>query len=220
MHVLLLLLMVPPAHADDYADARARLRTRQQELAARAEAKEDRASLRTEARAVVSAAIRDELVPAWLGTPWEFYGQSQTPREGAIACGHWLATVMEHAGFDVPRQRLGEQASEWIVRTFAPHGPVKTWWRVDRDVPLQWVRKQGAGVYLLGLSYHAAMLVHDGERVQVCHASPWAEIAVMCEDPERSAAMVSTVYVVGPALSDAAMDAWIDGRALPIRKRR
>lgn len=205
--------------ADDYATARASLADTQTRLRARRARGESAAALRTEAHAALLSALSAELIPAWYGTPWDFWGQTEVPGEGAIACGHWLATLMAHAGFEVPQEALGQQASELIVRTFAPAGPVKTWWRVDREVPVRWVQDQGPGVYLLGLASHAALLLHDGESVRVCHASPWEDPQVLCEDPASSVAMVSKIYVVGPALSASALDAWIAGRALPIGKR-
>src|SRR5579859_7168832 len=51
------------------------------------------------ARTVVFASIRDTILPAWSGTPWDFYGTAERPREGTIACGYFVATVLRDAGF-------------------------------------------------------------------------------------------------------------------------
>ena len=63
--------------------------------------------------------VRDELIPPWVGTEWAFYGTTQTPGEGEIACGYFVSTVLRDAGVKVERVKLAQQASEYIVKTFA-----------------------------------------------------------------------------------------------------
>jgi hypothetical protein len=153
--------------------------------------------------------------PAWSGTPWNFYGTSTTPKDGTIACGYFVTTVLEHAGFRVERKRLAQQASAYIVSTMA-RGRHVEWLRHLK--PAQVVAKVrerfGDGLFLVGMDYHVGFLRIDGERVAFCHSSILGPAAVACEDPLISGGFASNVYVVGDALSDAAIDDWLAGRAI------
>jgi hypothetical protein len=44
--------------------------------------------------------IIGDILPAWVGTPWSYSGTAETPGSDPIACGHFVARVLEEA--DVP----------------------------------------------------------------------------------------------------------------------
>ena len=71
---------------------------------------------------------RDELLPAWDGTPWDFHGTSQAPREGKIACGYFVSTTLLHLGLQVERVRMAQQASELIVKSLVSTNPIRRSW--------------------------------------------------------------------------------------------
>src|SRR5439155_7363595 len=121
------------AAAPPYTDVVARIERARRALAAeRAGDGEARAARRDRARRVLVAALVDDLVPAWAGTPWDYYGTSTKPRQGAIACGYFVTTVLEHLGLRLPRARLAQQASEVIVRSLVVgDGPILRYRDVD-----------------------------------------------------------------------------------------
>src|SRR5262245_2869906 len=82
-----------------YGELRARIEARRVALAATGD--------REAARDVLLHAVADDLVPAWIGTTWDFWGTTATPREGSIACGHFVGTVLRDAGFRVDRLAVG-----------------------------------------------------------------------------------------------------------------
>ncbi|MCO4768669.1 MAG: hypothetical protein KDA24_01470 [Deltaproteobacteria bacterium] len=176
----------------------------------------DKVSVRDEARDYLARTIRQDLIPPWYGTPWEFYGTSQTPGEGSIACGYFVSTVLQDAGLRVARVQLAQQASEHIVRTFADRGEVAyTYGRAPLEV-VRDVKKRGAGLYSIGLDYHVGLLSWDGEGpVEMCHSSVLAPGTVICEDAVQAEAMLSHVHVLGPVLSDRVVEAWIKGKGVP-----
>ena len=45
--------------------------------------------------------IFNEIFPAWYGTGWDFYGTTETPKQGKIACGYFVTTVLRDAGVKV-----------------------------------------------------------------------------------------------------------------------
>ncbi len=112
-----------------------------------------------------------ELAGQWLGTPWDFNGITQKPREGKIACGYFVTTLLRDAGFDVERSRLGQQASEVIARTMTS----REFMRSRSGEPLAdfvaACRQHAPGVYLAGLDFHTGYLVNDGAELWFVHAA-------------------------------------------------
>lgn len=218
--LLLLALLGAPDAGPPPRDYRARVaavEARRTALASRlSRSPRARREVLDEARLALADGIREELIPAWLGTPWDFYGTSETPGEGRIACGYFVSTVLRDAGVRVDRAPLARQASERIVQTLCPEERI---WRF-RDAPVSQVvgkvRREGPGIYVVGFDAHVGFLVHDGAAVRFCHASVCAPAAVTCEDPETAPCFVSRYHVVGKLGSDAMVEDWLRGRSRPI----
>lgn len=180
-----------------------------------------REKARREARKLLTASLRDELFPAWFGTPWAFYGTSTTPGSGTIACGYFVSTLLEHAGLRVERRPLAQQASEYIVKTFADEGQIGRFRKGDRSAVTRWVAGQPDGIYAVGLDFHTGLLVKRGSEVEFCHSSFVTEVpAVQCNDPREDPGFVSNYHVVGPVFTDRVVDAWLDGTAIPTYRPR
>lgn len=205
---------IPRSYAsrlDDVAQARARLAVRWKEAPPRA-----RAAILDSARALAFHAVTDEILPAWEGTPWAFYGTTETPGEGSIACGYLVTTVLRDAGFHVERARLAQQPSERIVKTFAREKEILRFRHAEAGAVVRDVRREmGDGLYLVGLDYHVGLLVLDGGRADLCHSAVLPPAHVVCEPAVSSGGFVSDYRVVGPVLDDARVTDWLEGRAIP-----
>jgi hypothetical protein len=202
----------------DYQDARRHLETRRLELAASLRRAPSRA--RIEARDALLAYFETSAFPAWEGTKWNFYGTSTMPREGTIACGYYVTTVLEQAGFRIQRVRLAQQASAVVVSTMA-RGTKVEWLRPEGNAEaVAMIRDRfGDGLYVVGFDFHVGFLRLEGDRAAFCHSS-WIEPgAVTCEDPVASAAFGSTLYVVGDVLNELVLDDWLLGRSIPLKRR-
>lgn len=198
-----------------YADRVASLEAKRVALAARARAGED---VHDEARAALLAAIRQDLLPAWFGTPWEFYGTTTEPGQGTIACGYFVSTVLEDAGFHVERVSLAQQPAENIIKTLVPPEAIRRFRnRPVREV-VDHVAAGGEGLWIVGLDYHVGFLYSDGSRVEMCHSSYLDSATVVCEPALTSGAMVSDYRVVGRLFEGPMLDAWLRGGALPTLK--
>jgi hypothetical protein len=171
------------------------------------------------ARSELSRALVEDMFPPWFGTRWDFNGTSETPGEGFIACGYFVTTLLRDAGFRVQRIRLAQQASEQIVTSLAP--PERTWRFRSRSIEevLEGIRAQGEGLYVVGLDYHVGFLVHRGDAMDFCHSSFLDTAVVACEPAATSAGMASTYYVIGDVLTDSMLERWLQGRAIPTRRR-
>lgn len=200
-----------------YAERKTALESTRTSLAARyaVASGEERAAVVKEAREAVLKSVTTELFPAWYGTPWEFYGTTETPGEGTIACGYFVSTVLRDAGFRVERVKLAQQASEHILLSFTPS---KTLSRFSDKPVTDVVAKVAAGgesLWIVGLDYHVGFLWNDGSDVWMCHSSYLGAAGVVCEDAATSPAMESRYRVVGRLLADDMMDAWLQGKAIP-----
>lgn len=209
--LLVLSLLLGATPGEDYQTARAALENRRVELAASWKQKPKEARLA--ARKTVLSYLDDAAFPAWKGTPWEFYGTSTTPREGTIACGYFVTTVFEQAGFKIERVYLAQQASAVLVNTFARGSKVEWLRPADNADAVKQIRARFKdGLVVIGFDYHVGFLRLEGERAEFCHSSYLEPGVVTCEDPLPAGAFASRVYVVADALSDTMLDDWMNGR--------
>lgn len=197
-----------------YEQARAELASRRTELSATWKKRPNEA--RQEARTTLLAYLENSAFPAWEGTTWDFYGTTTTPREGKIACGYYVTTVLEQAGFRLKRVLLAQQASAWLVETVA-RGTRVDWIRPagNREAVEEIRRRFGDGLYVIGFDYHVGFLRLEGDRAAFCHSSFIEPGSVTCEDPVPAGAFASRTYVVADALNDRLLDDWILGRDVP-----
>lgn len=204
-----------------YAQARADLDATRQTLAA--QWPKDKAATRKKAKQALLEYLDGQAFPAWSGTPWAFYGTSTTPKEGTIACGYFVTTVLEQAHLRIERVRLAQQASAFLVSTLA-RGSAVEWLRpTDVNEALREMKRRFPdGLLVVGFDLHVGFIRLEGERAQFCHSSYLEPGVVTCEDPLTAGAFVSGVYVVADALNDALLDDWVLGRSVPsvLPKRR
>jgi hypothetical protein len=208
--VLVLTLGSSPV-ADRYFEAAQQLDLKRSELAKLPDVKALPA-----ARKALLGAFDAELFPAWEGTPWQFYGTSQTPREGAIACGYYVTTLLRDAGFKIERVRLAQQASEHIVKTFAEEKDIQRFRRAAlSDVLAQVRQKHGEGLFIVGMDLHVGLLRLTQDKALLCHSAVLEPSHAVCHDALTSPGMISQYHVVGPVLSDARVRDWLRGTAMP-----
>ena len=212
----------PPSAATGYDGAVARLAADRAALATGYRGAKDakaREALVARARARLLDAIDRELVPAWFGTPWEFYGTSEQPGKGTIACGYFVSTVLRDAGLRVPRVLLAQQASEHIVQTLTPEPRIVRLRNLSQEEVVRQARARGDGLYVIGLDFHVGFLHIEGASARFCHSSYLGARVVVCEKAEDAPAMGSSYYVIGDALGDERVVDWLLQRAIPVRRR-
>ena len=212
----LALVLVLACHAEaraDYGEVRARLETKRVALAK--DFDKHPAKAIAAARTLIVETLRDDLLPAWNGTTWAMNGTSQVPHEGAIACGYFVSTTLLHAGFQVERVRMGQQASTYISRSLVDY---ETMWRTSDqpiDAFVDRLREGGDGIYLVGLDNHVGFVIVDGKDTWFHHSGP-GEAGVRRE-PARTASFLSTSRYREAAklFDDALVERWLRGDAIP-----
>jgi len=214
--------LTPKAARAAYPDRVSALERTRKDLAARwakARTETERKRLRLAAKTALTGAMVDGLMPAWEGTAWNFHGTTTTPGSGTIACGYYVTTILEHAGFQVERARLAQQPSERIVKTLAPASDVWRFRKGDRAEVLAKVRAEGDGIYVVGLDNHVGFLVERaGSATRFCHAS-YDPPEARCEDASKAKTFASNYHVVGRVLQDTSLERWIRGGAFETVKQ-
>lgn len=202
-----------PAVVRSYATIRSTLEVARSSLAKRLD--RDRRRTLSKARELLVRTLRDELLPAWNGTPWAMNGITQTPHQGQIACGYFVSTTLLHAGLAVERSKLGQQASELITRTLVTQERI--WVRSDQpiDAFVDTLRRGGDGIYLVGLDNHVGFVIVDGEHTWFHHAGPGDE--GVRREPARTASFLSTSRYREAAklFDDALLEKWLRGTPIP-----
>lgn len=151
-----------------YASLLKKLKTHRDKLAHDPETTPDAA------RGALHAAIVEELFPAWLGTRWSFHGTATQPHapEG-IACGYFVATILQAAGVQLlSRPRFGQAMARAIATALAPSPSAHHRFGSLPAFELERrVRALGDGLYLIGLNVHVGFVVVRTPVVRFVHAS-------------------------------------------------
>jgi hypothetical protein len=107
-------------------------------------------------------AISHDLFKKWENTPWDFNGITQTPQQGAIACGYFVTTMLQDMDVKLNRVKLSTCASSEMMKSLTPGQ------RIRNLSPLNYIdftntmKSWGKGVYIIGLDYHTGFIVNDG----------------------------------------------------------
>lgn len=161
--------------------------------------------------------IYKKLMPHWYGTAWDYNGTTRTPGKGAIACGYFVTTVLQDAGFRVERIRLAQQASERIIRSLAVNNKLKRYSRVPIKRFIQDIKKWGKGIYIVGLDLHVGFIVHDGSEIYFIHSTYIPPTRVIKEIARNSEILAASQYRVLAKLSGdrGLLKKWIQHKRIP-----
>lgn len=120
---------------------------------------------------VFTDAVTETIVPAWIGTTWNFYGTTEIPRKGSIACGYFVTTVLRDAGLPIARVKLAQCASEQMITSLVQPQYITRLSNASIETFTQSVKKAGTGLYIIGLDNHTGFIYNDGSNIYFIHAS-------------------------------------------------
>ena len=178
----------------------------------------DKKDILEEARRYVFDVAVNKLLPFWYGTRWEFYGKSNVPRKNAIACGVFVSTTLNHAGFKFKRMGLGIQTAENIIKNLVyDNNRIKRFSKKPIEHFVKMIQTMGDGLFIVGLDNHVGLIVNINDEVQFVHSSNY-EYEVLSEKPETDNPLNASKYrVVGKLLSNAMIEKWVLGKTFPIK---
>ncbi len=160
--------------------------------------------IEAEGRSALLRALDTELFPAWLGTPWDYNGTTETPGEGKIACGYLVTTLLRDTGVKLQRVRLAQQVSEHIVKALCRTEDISRYRRGDVAAVVRATHDKGDGLYVVGLDHHVGLLRVRAADVRFWHTS---FVAVVDEKASDAPGFVSNYHVVGKLFGE--MSGWL-----------
>ena len=180
---------------------------------------QNRENLEKARQIFIRSAYRD-IIPFWYETQWDFYGTTETPKEGKIACGYFVTTVLRDAGLRVERARLAQQASEKIIQSLTKEAYIKRFRRVKIEDFVEAIEKWGEGFYIVGLDFHVGFIVNDGEKVYFIHSSYAEPYQVIKEIAVDSKVLAGSNYrVVGKISADnELLTKWLLQKNIPTKR--
>ncbi len=124
--------------------------------------------------------ISDNFFRSWYNTPWTFHGHSQTPREGSIACGYFVTTTLRDMGFNIPRIKWAQQASEYLIKKVSTD--IKRFQQKPMKDVIDYIEAKGEGLYIVGLDMHVGYIYYVNGKMSFVHANYYRpKIGVMSE---------------------------------------
>ncbi len=124
--------------------------------------------------------VSDDFFRSWYNTPWTFHGHSQTPREGSIACGYFVTTTLRDMGFNIPRIKWAQQASEYLIKKVSTD--IKRFQQKPMKDVIDYIEAKGEGLYIVGLDMHVGYIYYVNGKMSFVHANYYRpKIGVMSE---------------------------------------
>ncbi len=170
-------------------------------------------SVISEAENYIFNAITTEVFPQWYGTKWDFNGTTRIPREGEIACGYFVTNVLTDVGFNIPRVKWAQSASEVFITKLSPNDIKRFSNRPISEVE-SYLAPKGNGLYLVGLDSHVGFIVVKDGDMRFVHSNYYrADEGVMSEEIDSENPLSDSEYrVIGRLLSEEMVVNWITGR--------
>jgi len=132
----------------------------------------------------------------WEGTPWDFNGYTNVPKEGTIACGYFVSTTLRHVGFNLNRYKMAQQASMLEVKTLD-----SDYRYIDSGYGDFCSYAQDSlenGLYILGLSFHVGYLHKTDSTLNFIHSNYIEDKGVSKEKALGNEALIySDVFALG-----------------------
>jgi hypothetical protein len=159
-----------------------------------------------------------QIIPQWIGTKWEFYGETQIPRDSSIACGHFVITTLGHLGvlMEDPHQ-MATNYSAYMVNSLCD-----TSYKVYKAKEMiEIVKSKPDDVWVVGLRNHSGFIVKDNGQIHFVHSSYSMPDAVVDELADSSMIFQgSNIYVAGNLfVGNSLSKKWINNEAIKYVKK-
>lgn len=213
----------PTPDAAQYASLKQTLTQSREELALRyrnARTKKDKQTIVGEARQLLESQM-PVMMRCWLGTPWDFHGTAREPGQGKIACGYFVTTVLQDAGFQVERVKLAQQASEVILRSMLPGEKLTRRVGVSYESFAEEMAHATPGIYIVGLDSHVGFVVVRDGTFRFLHSSGQMPWCVVDETRENANTLQRSRYRVFGSVTgnDDLLTRWLQQQPIPVATR-
>jgi len=169
----------------------------------------------TKARNFLTQKMATELFPYWYGTQWDFNGMTRIPKKGKIACGYFITNTLTDAGFNIPRIKWAQSASEVFIKKLS-YGNLKRFSNKPISVIEKHILNIGNGLYLVGLDSHTGFIYVHNNNIKFIHADYYEpHIGVVSEKIDSESPIKYSKYrIIGKLMSDQMIISWIKNEAI------
>lgn len=158
----------------------------------------------------------NQIIPHWYGTEWDFNGYTDVPNQGVIACGYFVSTTLLHAGINVNRYKMAQQAGLYEAQTLALSENNYRTIRGSDSLKVILKREYEDGIYFVGLDNHVGYLFIK-DRIPYFIHSNYIEDRVMIEKAFYAPAFESGIYVIAEiSTNEELMERWRSGAVVPV----
>lgn len=173
----------------------------------------------SEVKSFLIRTIDEKLFPFWYGTPWTFEGQTTVPRQGSIACGYFVSTLLEDLGFRVERIRMAQQASELIIKSLCGETNITRFSNASAQAFTSAMTAAQDGLYVVGLDMHTGFILKYEDVLVFVHSSYLSPLTVVREAVSTSEILTGSRYrVIGNLSEDSALLLkWLNQEKIPTR---
>ncbi len=195
----------PQKHQTQYDSLRIEIRTQQFRLAEyyRKASQEQKSEILSRTEDYLFRTIKNQIFPFWYHTQWDFNGTTERPRQGAIACGYFVTTVLRHVGFHYEKYYLSRLASRQLIQKVCLPSSIHTIRENNTDSLYAYLEAQEPGLYILGLAKHVGFIVKSAEGIYYVHSRGPRRVGVVKEEMRLSSAIQdSEIYVLGNVLKN------------------
>lgn len=202
---------------EEYITICNRLEASRKSLAAElktATTKDAKTKIYDRARQLLITTLSDSMFVCWYGTEWDFNGITTKPRTGEIACGYFVTTLVEDAGFKIGRVELAQCASQTMINTLCPAADTKVITGGKVAKVKEHLLAKDDGIFIIGLDTHTGFVVKKGTELRVVHSNyTMASDGVMSESFDNASVIQYNGYfVIGDFMnSDSTMIKWLSG---------
>ena len=165
----------------------------------KAKTEDEKNAVLKQARALFISGLVDKLFPYWYGTSYNFYAEGDTPRVNQIACGYFVAVLLRDMGAKVNIGDLAEGESGRMIMKLDAKEYIKRYKSIPAAKFYEMVKKDGDGLYIIGLDVHTGYLLCAGGKLYFIDAAP-SEVKI--HDPDSSIWLAGSDYRMTGKISD------------------
>ncbi|MFC1733636.1 hypothetical protein ACFL6I_25335 [candidate division KSB1 bacterium] len=154
------------------------------------------------------------IIPYWYGTDWTFNEKVDTPQNGAIACGYFVAITLNHIGININRNKFSSLLPANMVYTLALNDTVYSFEDSRSKEVITFIKKNlEEGLYLTGLFNHVGYLLYRNSEIFFIHANYFEPTEVIIEKASDSKAfsMGKHYYITAVSANKTLIKRWLNG---------
>lgn len=155
--------------------------------------------------------IDEDIYNYWVGTPWEFYGTTQQPKSGSIACGYFVTNTLTDLGFKINRVGLAEvRSGDMIKKLCVGIESFNSLNKLNGYLAKQPINS----VFIIGLDFHTGYIVKTATNCYFFHSSYIKKEGVVREKINTSQALSTNKFFMIGSLTanESLLRKWVTNR--------